>query len=257
MISPKSLRTSFALVLLFAAPSLSVGQSTETLRLFDEGNLRYEAGEYSKAASAYEAAAATGHRSAALHYNLGNAYYRLDEIGKAILNYERALLLDPDSRAVRHSIDLARTRTMDRISQLPEPIWTTTWRRVVAVVGLSGILWVGMLLYLAGASFVIWRIVSGRKEAWLRRVATVLIGIGVPLVAMSLFASRADKVLPRCVVVDRAVALRLGPDENADVDVEIHEGLVVHTIDSDSSWFRVRLPNGVVGWVKSSSVEPI
>lgn len=235
----------------------AVSQEAETLSRFDAGNSHYEKGEYDQAAAAYESAVETGYQSAALHYNLGNSYYRLDEIGKAVLNYERALLLEPENRAITHSLELAQTRMMDRMSELPDPVWTTVWRRIVAALGLSGVLWIGMILYALGITLVILRVWIGGTSPWFRRGALVALSIGVPLVAISLLASRASVERPRSVVLESVVPVRQGPDGQAPTELEIHEGLVVRTIEKDSSWIRVRLPNGVTGWIVRSAVEHI
>lgn len=249
------------LVLLSAAycaiPNVALAQSTQTLQYFDEGNGYYESGEYSKAALSYEKALETGYRSTELYYNLGNTYYRLDEVGRSILNYERALLLDPENRAVRHSLDLAQTRIMDRMSQLPDRFWTRAWRHVVARIGVSGVLWIGLLLYLAAAAIVLFRILTGSRAPWSRRTAAVLAAIGLPVVLTALVVSTRTANAPRCVVLAESVDVHAEPDPAAEVDLAIHEGLVVFALDQDSTWFQVRLPNGVTGWIDGSAVEPI
>lgn len=234
-----------------------VAQAAEAIQLFDEGNRLYEAGEYSRAADAYERALASGRTSMALYYNLGNAYYRLDDVGRAILNYERALVLEPESRPVQHSLALARTRTMDRMSQLPEPVWTRAWRRVTGIVGLGTVLWVGLALYLAGFGVLIYRILSGRTDNWTRRAATILVAAGVPAVLVALASSNASDDRPRCVVIERSVAVRASPDSSAQTELDVHAGLVVKKIGATESWLRVQLPNGVTGWVDGSTVERI
>lgn len=232
-------------------------QNPETLQFFDQGNSAYESGEYARAALAYEKALETGYRSAELYYNLGNTYYRLDEVGRSILNYERALLLDPENRAVKHSLDLARTRTMDRMSQLPDRVWTRAWRRVVAGIGVAGVLWVGLLLYLGATALVLYRVLTGARDPWSRRAAAVLAAVGLPVVLTALLVSARAANTPRCVVLAESVEVRVNPEPSAEVDLEIHEGLVVHALAEDSTWFRVRLPNGVTGWIDRSAVEPI
>ena len=258
--SAKSKIVAFTLVAvssLLGVAGVAFGQDTETLSHFDAGNEHYERGEYEGAAAEYEAAIQTGYHSTALHYNLGNAYYRLDEIGKAILNYERALLLDPENRAITHSLNLAKTRMMDRMTALPDPFWTTTWRKVVAAVSLSGVLWTGLALYTLGFALIILRILRGAGSAWLRRSALGALAIGIPLVAVSLISSRTATERPRSVVLESVVSVKTEPGGESPTELEIHEGLVVKTIDTDSSWIRVRLPNGVTGWIESSAVEHI
>jgi SH3-like domain-containing protein len=122
---------------------------------------------------------------------------------------------------------------------------------------LRAILWAGLLLYLVAISIVVVRILLEQKQAWIRRVAAVLFAVSVPMIVVSLLTSKSEWVKPRCVVLDEVASVRVAPSHDADAEIEIHEGLVVQTLDADSAWFRVRLPNGVTGWVDATALEKI
>ena len=94
--------------------------ATDHNTLWDSANAAYNEGNYSKAVELYEAILADGEHSAKLYYNLGNAYYKQEKLGKAILNYTRALRLAPADEDIRHNLEYATEATKDNIEEIPE-----------------------------------------------------------------------------------------------------------------------------------------
>jgi len=114
----------FALVL-FCQPLLADEAST----LFQQAGQFYQAGNYAGAAVAYEKILANGVENWQVHYNLGNAYFKQRQLGKAILHYEKALALNPESEDIRFNLDLANLSVIDRIPVPPRSlvvIWLDT-----------------------------------------------------------------------------------------------------------------------------------
>lgn len=155
------------IVLHFILLTSFVHLQESTAREADEA---YRQGDYATAIEHYEAVLDKQCASAKLYYNLGNAYYRTDQMGLAILNYRRALRLDPSMTDARENLALAESRTVDRIDVLPQfflvrwvdtlctRITPTAWR----------IIWL-VLLALTGAAVVLVRLVASRslrKGAW-------------------------------------------------------------------------------------------
>ena len=94
--------------------------------LWTEAERAYREGEFAEAVVAYEAIIAQGMESAELYYNLGNAYFKQNNLGRSILFYNRAQLLNPSDEDVRHNLMYARTKTKDNIQlsmfQLDDPV---------------------------------------------------------------------------------------------------------------------------------------
>jgi tetratricopeptide (TPR) repeat protein len=239
------------------APPASAEGLAEAVRLFDEGNRFYLEGDYVAALSYYERAEATGFVSGALYFNTGSAHYRLDHVGQAIRYYERALRLMPRSAEVSHSLEVARGRTEDRLSQLPPPFWSEWWRLLVATLGARGLLMMGLALYLVGGGLVVHRAWSGDRRPWHRRTLAACLLAGILLAGAGLTASFQDAHRTRGVVLAREVSLHAAPDAAAPVEARVHEGLVFDVLRSQETWELIRLPNGVTGWVPSSATGSI
>jgi tetratricopeptide (TPR) repeat protein len=245
----------FLLLLGLAAPVRA--QVGDAVRAFDEGNQRYQQGDYSGALAAYEQALGSGYASGALYYNMGNAYYRLDEIGHAIRYYERARQLMPEDRALLHNLDIARARTTDQFSQIPDPFWRSWWRQLVAAVGARGLFVAGLLLYVLAATLFGYRLWTGRRSPWHRRFLAFSLVTAVLLVGLAFAASVYEVAHRRAVVLADRIVLRQAPTPQASTELDLHEGAVVEVLGAQQSWLEVRLPNGATGWIEAATVGEI
>lgn len=222
---------------------------------FDEGNRRYSMGDYEGALDSYQRAITRGIASGALYYNMGNAYYRLDEIGQAIRYFEKARRIEPDRAELRHNLSIAREQTIDNFSRLPEPFWMPIWTSLVQSIGPTGIFLAGLLCYLVACFALFWRIRDGQRP-WRRRVATLGLIAAVGLVSTG-FAASADQLrTSRAVVLATESALYETPSADSS-DLSVHEGLVVEIVSGSGEWTQVRLPNGTPGWLRSDDLGDI
>jgi len=225
-----------------------------------EGNRLYQQEDFAGAAAAYEAVLEAGYESAALHYNLGNAYFKAGELGRSILSWERALALSPGDADARANLDLARTLTADAIQPLPR-FWlfdvVAWWVNLVPRTPLLVIVALGWLLLAGG---VIARVLT-RTEAgarWGTRAAVVgaavVAVLGTNLLVRELGIGRPE----RGVVLADAVPVRSAPSEDDDLTLfEIHEGTRVRVDQRTGAWAEIVLDDGKVGWVPAAAFETI
>lgn len=235
----------------------AAGQPAEAVRAFEVGNARYAEGDYAGALTAWEGAREAGYVSGALLYNMGNAYYRLDDVGRAVLFYERARLLLPDQPELAHNLEMARARTEDRFARLPPPVWTRAWRGVVRAVGAGGLFGAGLALYLAAAALASVRVLRGPRGAWHRRALAVSAVLATVLLGAAFAASLDGRLGRAAVVLAPAAPLRDAPDPAAEASLDVHEGAVVDVVRDEGAWIEVRLPDGTRGWLPADAAEAV
>ncbi len=245
------------LVALVLAPPRAA-RADRTDEAWRRGNEAYLRGDYAAAVAAYEELDRQGLVSADLAFNLGDAYYRQGNLGRAIWSFERAAALDPDDEDTRYNLTQARKladrRVHDKIEGADrDPVWM----RAVAALGPATETWLFVSLYLG--FFV------ALGALWLRRqrgdhtrallAATASILAAGALLSGLLLAGRAllDRI-PFGVILPDAVAVREGADTNYRTSFELHAGLRVRLLDRDQEWLRIRLPNGLEGWVREQDV---
>ena len=239
-------------------PRAAAGQSAEVQHLFQVGNERYQSGKYQEAIEAYEKILGLGYESPELYYNLGNAYYRLNRIGKAVLNYERGLRLDPKDEDIRHNLQIASLRVVDKVPQVPELFFVKWYGKARDFLSLDQ--WTALVLvfYALGCALLTVRILSKwpRVRIWASRLLAVVVLFF--LVAGLFWAGslRADRKV-RAVVLVEKVDVRSAPEADATEVFPLHEGTRVEIRKRVGEWCEIRLPDGKVGWMRSDMLEVI
>jgi hypothetical protein len=238
-----------ALSLLLAAPEAS---SPDTL--FADANAAFLGGDPSRAAAAYEALIAEGVASPELETNLGVAYLRLGKRGLAALHFERALFLDSGDDDARADLAELRRGNVDRLEGEAEDGPGETLSR--ALVPLPGGASAAALVTLWTLAWVALALRLGRPRRGLGVAAGALFGLAA-VAAVVTFAAAKGRALAfqRAVIVAAAVPAREGPADRSTSHFEVHEGTTVRVEDEEPAWRRVRLANGLTGWVPRGTVE--
>ncbi len=239
-------------ILLLAAAAAPAGAQEE---IFQQGNRLYQESDFVGAIEAYEAVRAAGFESADLFYNLGNAYFKSGELGRAILEWERALERAPGEPDVLANLELARSLTADVVEPLPR-FWLLSalswWVRVLPRSALVALVAVGWLAVCGGLSARIMarRAEVGRAGGWaVVGGALVVVLLGVNLLVRELGIGSSE----RAVILVEVVAVRSAPAEDDDLTLfEVHEGTTVRVDERAGDWGEIVLADGKVGWVPLS-----
>lgn len=224
-----------------------------------QADTAYVQERYAQAAELYEQLLEQGH-SSDVYYNLGNCYYRLEKVGHAVLNYERALRLDPGDRNIRHNLELARNKTQDKVVALQDIFIVTWYKGILYSMSVDG--W-GIL---ATVCFVLFLCMMG-VYLFLNRMALRKIGFFAGIAALvicilaNVFAYH-EKVLMLChdtaVLMQESVHVKSTPSQDGKDLFVIHEGTKMHLVDDAMrDWKEIRLDDGKTGWVETSAIEVI
>jgi tetratricopeptide (TPR) repeat protein len=247
-------------VLLASLALLVPGETSAQDEIFQRGNQLYQEGDFTGAIEAYEAVRVAGFESAALHYNLGNAYFKVGDLGRSILEWERALVRGRGDLDATANLELARSLTVDAVEPLPRFWLLSAWSWWVQWLPRDILLLlVGGAWLLAGAG-VVARLLSRNLDlkwlgGWLAiSGAAVVLVFGSNLVIRELRIGQPD----RAVVLASAVQVRAAPAEDDDLTLfEIHEGTRVRVAQRAGEWAEVVLDDGKVGWVPVDVMEGI
>ncbi len=245
----------FLLALLLLAPQ---AERAEAERLFALGNRLADEGDPGGAAAAYEGALGTGWTSPELELNLGSAYLRAGQLGRAVLHVERAQRLAPREPAVQHNLRLVRER-VGRAEAPPSPAEAAA--RWLSVRLGAGEVTAGLLvLYLAALGLVALRLGTRAARPWLRRALVVLVPL-TALVAVAAVLTARTEAAPSAVAL-AGVDVRSAPSGTAPVTEHLPEGAVLAVterrgLERHSLWRAVRLSDGTVGWAEAAALEEI
>lgn len=197
--------------------------------------------------------------SAELYYNLGNAYFRDNRLGKAILSYERALLLDPGDGDIRHNLRFAQNRTIDRVDTAGNLFLTNWFRGVRNIFSSNQWAWTGVVLFILFLAcvgvYLFLRPLWARKSAFYAGIVLFLLMVGANVFAFSQKRERVKR--DTAIVMVEAAAVNASPDTNSNQLFELHEGTKVKIRNNDGNWYEIQIADGSVGWVHQQNVEVI
>ncbi len=238
-----------AILVLAACPADAQAQRT----FFDEGNRAYQENDFERALDRYERVVQSGYESAELYYNMGNAYFKLGDLGRSVLFYERALRLRPRDQDVRANLDLVRSLVIDEVVPLPG-FWVFRavdwWVHAVPRVWLVAIVAASYVLAAVGLIAVLLAPSQGFRVLGLRVVIPALaafVVFGVNLVAVQWRIG----VPAEAVVLADEVPVHSAPSDDRTLELfTIHEGTKVRVDQDAGEWVEIVLADGKVGWAR-------
>ena len=195
-----------------------------------------------------------------LYYNLGNAYYRMDEMPRAVLNYERALLLSPGDRDVRFNLQMARSKTIDKITPESEMFFVTWYHSLVNLTSVDG--WATVALCTLALAIVLALLYLFATPVWLRKVG--FFGALALLVVFGLtnffaYAQKQSFTARRgAIIMAPAATVKSTPASQGTDLFILHEGTKVTITDATMrQWKRIRVADGKEGWIEAKEIEVI
>ena len=225
-----------------------------------EADALYEKEQYREAAAAYEQILKQEGVAAEVYYNLGNCYYKLDEIPLAVLNYERAYLLDPGDSDIRANLALARGKTIDKVVPPSEMFFVTWWRDLTHCMSMNAwtilgivafiLMLIGILIYIFVPQL------TARKIGVYGAMGLLVIVVISNLAAVSQHLDQTHR--NTAIILTPAVTVKSSPSQTSTDLFLIHEGSKVEILDgSMQDWLEVKFEEGKQGWIPLSSLEII
>ena len=218
---------------------------------FAKANQAYADARYEEAAAGYQELVRSGNWNANLFYDLGNAHYRLGNFGQAILNYERALALEPRHPEADANLRLARDEARalelrkDPVERYVGIATVKQWSIVAAIA-----LWVALFLATQ-------RLLSPKRSTG--RMA--LIALGLVISAVSVFAittlENGTSGMALAVVTGHEVSARIATADSAQAVLALPAGSEIKVLNERGDWLYAKLPNDQHGWIPKSAAERV
>ena len=244
---------SFVLMILMLMP-LSVNAITK-----QNADDEYAKGNYQQAIKDYQEILKTG-VSSEIYYNLGNAYYRTDNITQALLAYERALQLSPGDNDIRFNLQYARSKTIDKITPETEMFFVTWYNSLVNFTRVDR--WANTAIVSIVMALLLILVFLFAPQMWARKSGFYGSAVFLLLFAFAnLFAFQQKHELETkqgAIVIAPTVNVKKTPAASGTDIFVIHEGTRVDITDRGmKQWRGIKLADGREGWLKTSQIEEI
>jgi tetratricopeptide (TPR) repeat protein len=251
------LKKQYILILLFMSFIVNSALSQDTNKdKFYQGVTFFTAGSFKEALQVWTDIYNTGYRSANLDYNIGNAYFKLNNIPLAILFYERAYLLKPADENINYNLQIARTLTVDRFQEIPE-LFFIKWYNFISLF-LSTNSWakislISFFIFLLSLSLYIYSSRYRHKVIgfWL---AIFFIFLSLTSVAFTVRNKSLVYDSHKAIITSPLVSGKSSPDNSGNDLFVLHEGTRVTVEDEVGEWYEIRLSDGNKGWVPLNSI---
>ncbi|KAA3621984.1 MAG: tetratricopeptide repeat protein [Flavobacterium sp.] len=238
---------------------LTLPALAQTDTLFNAGKEAYKAENYQEAIDSWKQIVDNGEESPELYFNLGNAHYKLNNIGPSIYYFEKARILDPNDTDIKNNLAFAENARIDVIEPLPQTVFKTWYKRISGVTDFDGWATAGVVF---SFSFVFLFLTyyfsaSERKKRVLFASSVVALFLLMASVAMA-FTTYADYQNDNpAIVFSEQVEVKDAPSVGGEVNFLIHEGTKVQVLDRETDWVRIRLEDGKDGWIPSADIKEL
>jgi tetratricopeptide (TPR) repeat protein len=227
--------------------------------LADSATANYNKGRYEQAIAFYTKILAQGYESSEIYFNLGNSYFKSNDLPSAILNFERALKLNPGDEDIQFNLKVANSRITDKIEIVPDLFYEIWWKTLYNLFpgdtwAWIGIICIALMLIAAGFYFLSGNMFLRKSGFWVS-VAMLIFAIFSGSFAWKSSTHQLNHT--QAIVFDPAVTAKSSPDASS-VDIFVlHEGTKVKQTDKVGEWIKIRIANGSVGWIPIKSVKEI
>lgn len=237
----------------------SFAQNIQPDTLLKIGNNAYNQGLYDSALTVYHQVEKQNLESTQLYYNMGNAYFKKNDLPSAILYFEKAKKLAPDDEDIDYNLRIANSMIVDKIERVPELFYKKWWNyfynffdadtwTIISIVS-----WF-ILIFFVGL-FIVSRSRKNRKLAFYFGVLFLLASI-----ATFGFSSQKyyyGKEHQEAIIFTPTITVKSSPTYNAVDLFVVHEGTKIYILDQVQDWIKIRIPDGSIGWLPSDSVKKI
>ena len=226
---------------------------------FDNANAAYNAGQFEKAVMLYKQILESGQHSAELYFNLGNSYYRLNQVGESIFYFEKAKQLEPTDEDINVNSAFAQNMAIDAVEVLPKSQVTQLKDNIIEFFSQEG--WAYFIILLAWLFVLFWGLYLWNKIPFIKRtffVTSLILAfllIGSLFIAVIKSANTSDTTYG--ILFNEKMEVWAEPNSRAEVLFLLHEGTKVQMLDQLQEWQKIRIANGSEGWIKNAKVRSL
>ncbi|HXB41918.1 MAG TPA: tetratricopeptide repeat protein [Bacteroidia bacterium] len=240
-----------AFTLLFFPPIISHAQN-----LTDSARIYYKKQEYKQVINFYEKILTEGQVSANLYYNLGNAYFKDNQIGKAIYNYELAKKLSPGDDDIKTNLRIANAKTIDKIEAKENFLAGAIKSGLYSMFSTNGWAWLSIIAViftlLCAIAFIISKSLLFKRICFWLGILGIIKFVFVFSVGFASLHNLNKKT--QAIVTNQVVQVLSAPNESGKSKFSLHEGTKLTVLSTNEEWTSIQLANGNEGWIKTQEL---
>ncbi|MBR3871213.1 MAG: tetratricopeptide repeat protein [Paludibacteraceae bacterium] len=219
----------------------------------------YAASDYDKALEIYKSVLDKGYESADLYYNVANCFYRKGELAPSILNYERALRIDPSHEDAKHNLSLAESKTVDNIDTLGRVFLLDWWNSFSNLTSADSWAFISIVLFII--TLVSLSVYIFVRKIWVRKLGFSVAVIALFFTIISFCSAytryNVETSKNQAIVFSQTVTIKSSPDNSGNNLFILHEGTKVNIKSRLGEWVEIITSDGNSGWLPANAIEVI
>ncbi|QAA83245.1 tetratricopeptide repeat protein [Aequorivita sp. H23M31] len=228
-------------------------------KLFDQGKELYKNGKYQQAINSWMQILENGQASAELYFNIGNAQYKLNQIGPSIYYYEKALQLQPNDSDIKNNLAFAENARIDAIEPLPQSVFSKWYENVATTFTFDGWAIAGVIfsIVFVGLFLLYYFSYSERRKRLLfaTSILAVLLMVGTVTMAFLTYGDYSNN--QPAIIFSTQSEVKSEPSMGSNSAFVLHEGTKVQITAQDGNWYRIALADGKDGWIPASDLKQL
>jgi len=227
--------------------------------IFSEGIKHYNEGEYGKAISSFMTILENGQHSSSLYFNLGNSFYKINDVANSIFYYEKALLLSPNDKDIVDNLSFSKNMLIDKIEILPTNQLKQFSNYVLGLLNVNKWLYLGLIILYISALFFLLYFFNSKSSLKKKYFIASIVSL---FFAVFFFSAGITKNLNQqsnlfAIIFDEKIDFRLEPNYRSEVLFNLHEGTKVLIKEELNDWVFVEIQDGNKGWIETQSIKKI
>ncbi len=241
--------------ILFFIPYFIFSQNNE--KFFDDASLLYNQENYQASLDNYLKVYNNGYESLELYYNIANCYYKLGLNSKSILFYEKALKIDSNDKETNFNLDFLNTQLIDQINNVDNISLFIIFDKVLHYLSCNQLVNISLLFFWVLILFIF--VISITKKIKVKNLffSLSLISFFFSLIFFILAIVNFYTIKDYAILIPSNIYIKSAPSIQSEDLFMLHEGVKMELIDNFDSWSKIKLYNGMTGWIKTEYVEVI
>ncbi|MFL2612084.1 MAG: tetratricopeptide repeat protein [Flavobacteriaceae bacterium] len=227
--------------------------------VFDEGNALYNQGNYTEAIEKYTSIINNGFESAELYYNLGNAYYKINDIANSIFYFEKSLLLDPNNNETKNNLSFSQNMTIDRIETVPVNQVSKFISKFTNVFDYNT--WFLISIIFEFLSLIVFSLYLFNKNSDTKKrffsIGSIFLFFFIIFLILGINSKSEYEKNNPAILFENRISFKSEPNERSEDLFLLNEGTKVNVLEKLNEWSLVELSNGSKGWILSSTFQTI
>jgi len=225
----------------------------------DSAQFYYENGNYESAIASYNRVLESDEISPEIYFNLGNCYFKMDNIPSAILYYEKAKKIEPNNEDLEYNLNVANSRIADRIEPVPEMLHLKLMRSISNSLDADSWAWLFIGLFILFLLFLAIYLISRRRGV--RKFGFTMAALFLLFSIISFAISRSEhnfvKTENSAIIFEPSVTIKSSPNKSSKDLFVLHDGTKLQLLEKVGDWYKIRIASGSVGWIEADKIRVI